>query len=172
LDNTAIRLHQLIGAPLVATLQVDAQAAGVNAAFIERIALERQTARSTRADVDRLQMVEFDSPLQDASGRIATKRQRLPALSLLPIPLMQVERAQFEFAFRVRSHTRRAPHLAASALENLGVAHRDFLTSRPIELKGTIGTGTTAPGAPVADIRITLTVRVKHVDNPASPGEG
>jgi hypothetical protein len=120
-DPEAMQLFQIIGAPLLAVIQAEAQAAQVSAEFIKRIgfdsppaaagqaaggaagALGEPTALQDGGALGGLRMAEFRIERYGADGSPQPLVARVPVLSLFPIPLLQVKHADFEFDIRVLS---------------------------------------------------------------------
>src|SRR5262249_43715001 len=104
-DKEILNLYQLIGAPLLAVVQAETQAAQVSAQFIKHVGFERRPSLSTDAatnitgdrDLEEgghfgdLKMVKFRHQVRDGQGRSETRQIDVPALSLFPIPLLQVK---------------------------------------------------------------------------------
>ena len=132
-DPEALHLFQLIGAPLLAVIQAEAQAAQVSADFIHRIGFEAKTPEETGTqqpgtastapaeqdapspappgpkalqeggDVGKLRVAEFTLDRYAADGTPQPYVVRAPVLSLFPIPLLQIKHADFEFDIRILS---------------------------------------------------------------------
>ena len=132
-DPEALHLYQLIGAPLLAVIQGEAQAAQVSADFISRIGFEKAPTPAPRpatpqggepsvqagpptaaaqsdaallqegGDLGRLRVAEFRIDRYAGDGTPIPYVARVPVLSLFPIPLMQVKHADFDFDIRVLS---------------------------------------------------------------------
>ena len=120
-DPEAMQLFQLIGAPLLAVIQAEAQAAQVSAEFIKRIGFDPPPAAANQAggtaaatpaepkalqdggELGGLRMAEFRIERSGADGKPQALVARVPVLSLFPIPLLQVKHADFEFDIRVLS---------------------------------------------------------------------
>lgn len=131
-DREALRLYQLIGAPLLAVVQAEAQAAQVSADFIRRVGFEQpiEPAPAAPGSVNTLSGPAGAAPgatddqalLQDGGGLGALKIANfsmsrtgpdgnavvhdvhIPVLSLFPIPMLQVKDAEFDFAFKIFEH--------------------------------------------------------------------
>lgn len=133
-DREALRLYQLIGAPLLAVVQAEAQAAQVSADFIRRIGFESSSEPPQAAtNPDRVSGSGGDSgslePAPDANallqqgghlgslkvanfsmnktgpdGKFVAHDVHIPVLSLFPIPILQVKDAEFDFAFKIFEH--------------------------------------------------------------------
>jgi len=98
----SLPLFQIMGAPILALVQAEAQAAQATAEFIERVGFissEDDPPENAR-DVDhigQLRMFTFHYQKPGASGGMETFQVQIPLLSLVPIPSVQVKEAEFEF---------------------------------------------------------------------------
>lgn len=97
-SSQVMDLHQLIAAPLLATVDADSLAARRYLDYLCSVAFEsydRQTGRTGP-----LRMLRFSYQSNDASG--SRKRQvAVPMLSLVPLPLLHVQEADFDFDIHI-----------------------------------------------------------------------
>lgn len=97
-SSQVMDLHQLIAAPLLATVDADSLAARRYLDYLCSVAFEsydRQTGRTGP-----LRMLRFGYRSNDAEG----SRQRqvaIPLLSLVPLPLLHVQEADFDFDINI-----------------------------------------------------------------------
>lgn len=116
-------LQELLAAPLTAVIEADFMAAREFARYIGEYGFQnpRNSAASTGAGANAgeeegpshsgerpphgfigdLRMISFRVDQTDADGKVRPRLVRLPALSLVPLPLLQVKEADFHFAVRV-----------------------------------------------------------------------
>lgn len=110
-------LHDFIAAPLNAVIEADLIAARKFVQYISDYGFEparadddaqganqRATAsgqRRPRGFVGDMRMVSFSVDQVDPDGRTRTRMVRIPALSLVPLPLLQVKEADFRFSVRI-----------------------------------------------------------------------
>ena len=179
-DPEALYLYQLIGAPLLAVIQAEVQAAQASADFIRRVGFEKEPGQPASNDSPA-------SPLQDGGDlgplRIATFRHtrmgpdgrpqdfnvQVPVLSLFPIPLLQVKTADFDFGVRILS---RAP-LDSQDRQDRDVITAtgklkpdDFLSPGRVELKGSVTRGG-GGSLTSAEMHMKVKVRMEQADLPA-----
>src|SRR5262245_29108466 len=127
-DKEILSLYQLIGAPLMAVVQAEAQAAQASADFIKEIGFERKLPSAAVADKPEdtrslqeggnfrdLTMLQFKHDVRGSDGVVRTHQMNVPVLSLFPIPLLQVKDAEFDFAIRILDHVARGPQLPSKA---------------------------------------------------------
>lgn len=97
-SSQVMELHQLIAAPLLATVDADSLAARRYLDYLCTVAFEsydRQTGRTGP-----LRMLRFSYNSTDATG--SRKRQvAVPMLSLVPLPLLHVQEADFDFDINI-----------------------------------------------------------------------
>jgi uncharacterized protein DUF2589 len=123
-DPEALYLYQLIGAPLLAVVQAEAQATQVSAEFIKRVGFDPPKSQGPVPAVDPaaagtpegepllgsmqdggefgdLRMARFQIDRMGADGQSRPHVAQIPVLSMFPIPLLQVKHADFEFDIRI-----------------------------------------------------------------------
>jgi hypothetical protein len=108
-ENFAHPLYQLIGAPLLALVQAERQAAQATAEFIENIGFERApTVASENASeaekgdsLGKLKMATFTNQMKGPNGELKEMKVQVPLLSLLPIPALQIKDAELEFYVKI-----------------------------------------------------------------------
>ncbi len=97
-SSQVMDLQQLIAAPLLATVDADSLAARRYLDYLCTVAFEsydRQTGRTGP-----LRMLRFSYQSNDATG--SRRRQvALPMLSLVPLPLLHVQEADFDFDINI-----------------------------------------------------------------------
>jgi len=97
-DLRALPLQELIGAPLVALVQAQALAARATVDFVEQVGF---IPGSDAGDPASLRMAEFHYEKNDATGTPATFAARVPVLSLVPVPGIQIKNARIAFTAKI-----------------------------------------------------------------------
>ena len=180
-DPQALQLFQLIGAPLLAVVQAEAQAAQVSAQFIKSVGFAAPASGAPNLPVDRPETRKFTESLQDggdlgdlktaefrverrnADGTVQTQVVKVPVLSLYPIPLLQVKDAEFDFHIQVLG---RVSFKNDKDLDDEGMPPaREFLARNRVELTGLLTSSNEATRGSRADIRVK--VRMEQSDLPA-----
>lgn len=166
-DLRSLPLHDLIGAPLVAVVQAQAQAAKATVDFIERVGFEAGETRSSERDAGALRMAEFRYSKLDEAGRPAEFVARVPVLSLVPIPAIQVRSAKIAFAARI---TDAVAERAETSQTRQRLAERpSWLEPALTQLRG--GLATVSGGAAGrAEGRYELTVELELEQAPVAAG--
>ena len=186
-DKEVLRLYQLIGAPLLAVVQAEAQAAQVSASFIQDIGftrvkpsrasgVEAAAAEATApigtvqsgGDIGDLKMLQFNHQVRSTDGIVRTHQMNVPVLSLFPIPLLQVKDAEFDFTIRILDHESRGPQPrtdpTAAAVQDDGLS--DFLSMNRVELKGAIGRQAPTSAQRTTDVQVNVKIRMEQADVP------
>ena len=103
-DITSIPLYQILGAPLLAMVQAETQAAKTTAQFIEQVGFyteqEAEASGSTYHYGD-LRTVTFNYTKTGVGGEETTFKVAIPILSIVPIPAIQISEANVDFAVEI-----------------------------------------------------------------------
>ncbi len=98
LNSQVMALHQLISAPLVATLEADAMTTRSYINFLQEVAFEP----NPNGDPGLGKLRTFTFQYMQADGRGKTlKSVQIPVISLIPIPLLQIKEATFDFEIKI-----------------------------------------------------------------------
>jgi len=184
-DKEVLNLYQLIGAPLLAVVQAEAQAAQVSAQFIRQIGFTQKPTEAgatpsaseipPHRDLEEggnfgdLKMIQFRHQVRGADGSSRLHEMNVPVLSLFPIPLLQVKDAEFDFAIRILDHEQRGAQLPAASPAKKAVVddREEFLSKSRVELKGTIA-GRQAPSSlqRSTEMQLNVKIRMEQADMP------
>jgi hypothetical protein len=170
-DPEAMHLYQLIGAPLLAVVQAEAQAAQTSADFIKRVGFESATPPGTPekmlqdgGDIGDLRMATFKVDRPGPNGTIQPHAISIPVLSLLPIPLLQVKDAEFSFSIRVLT---RVPLQSSEDDKQPGMPpSKDYLAPDRVEMKGLLAPHRSM-GDQSSEMNINVKVRMEQADLPS-----
>jgi len=179
-DPEALHLFQILGAPMLAVIQAEAQAAQTSAEFIRRVGFQPRLGGSGDAapaddhrtlqdggELGDLKMAEFRIDRPGADGTPQALNVSMPVLSLFPIPLLQVKDAQFDFDLKV---TTRVPLAERDDMSKDPPADlsSDFLSPSRVELKGFLTSPSKRnPGTASNEANIKVRVRIEQSDLPA-----
>lgn len=94
----AIDFGSLLGAQVTALVEAELEAAESTSQFIEAVGFEKDKDGSLA-----LRMVAFDMVRRDSDGKMRKHTISIPALTLVPLPLLTVESATIDFSARVES---------------------------------------------------------------------
>ncbi len=97
-SSQVMELQQLIAGPLMATIEADALAAEKYLNYLMRVAFESYNPQT--GETGKLRMMTFSYNEQDVNG--PRKRMvSIPLLTLVPLPLLHVEEADFDFDIKI-----------------------------------------------------------------------
>ena len=167
-DQTdVVPLEELIAAPLKAVVDADFKAARRAADYIERYGFERP---ERPGDLGSLQMVSFRFEQLGSDGQLRPVEARIPRLSMVPLPLLSVKRADFDFDVHVY-HAEPPPPRAPLTLSRVTPGSRDdaetdlrWRASLAARGKGDL---TTPDLAPHVDANMRVRVAMEPSDLPA-----
>lgn len=119
-----------MGAQLTALIEAEAESAETSARFIQAVGFDHDANGAQR-----LRTVSFLMRRQDADGVERTHRIEIPALTLVPIPLLTIESAQIDFHATVDEIVPAAevPADAAAPAPKRSLTERIFGTPRKRE---------------------------------------
>jgi hypothetical protein len=108
----ALKLHELLGATMVAVIQADALAAKATLEYIEAVGFVAPPEGDEEGDETettaggRLRMASFRYRKRDETDEVADFVAEVPILALVPIPALQVKDAEFSFAVKIEDITK------------------------------------------------------------------
>lgn len=97
-SSQVMELQQLIAGPLIATIEADSLSARKYLDYLMRIAFESYDP--VTGETGELRMLTFSYNEQDVNG---SRKQtvHIPILTLVPLPLLQIQEADFDFDIKV-----------------------------------------------------------------------
>jgi len=95
-NSQVMELKDLIATPLLATLEADAMTTAGYVDFLKEVAFEADG----RDGLGKLRTFTFQYDQTDSSGK-TLKTVEIPVISLIPIPLLQIREATFDFDIRI-----------------------------------------------------------------------
>jgi hypothetical protein len=101
IEQTALSLYQLLGAPLYALIQAETYAANATAEFIEKVGFEAPEESEVEGDLGKLRTLTFKQERRGPDGQAASYKVEVPLLSMLPIPALQIQEAELEFFVKI-----------------------------------------------------------------------
>ncbi len=168
--ESALSLHQLMGAPLQALVDAEAKAAFATAMFIKEVGFSKKEGEPEE-DFGDLRMVTFRHDKIDADGNKRTFKVEVPLLSLVPIPALQIKDADLDFFVKIVEN----PKVTKTAeIEDTEKRLRlsGFSESPPRDLKGTIGRAQHGVSRKNAlEMQIKVRIRMEQADVPAGLGK-
>lgn len=121
-SSQVMELQQLIAGPLIATIEADALSAQKYLDYLMRMAFESYNPRT--GETGKLRMLTFNYNEQDVNGP-RRRSVSIPLLTLVPLPLLHVEEADFDFDIKI------IDALSDSVEEKFSVEEGKSVTNRP-----------------------------------------
>lgn len=150
-------LQEMLGIAIADLARGESLAAQASLDFIQAVGFRRRDDAEPD-DLGELRMVSFRYRQLDPSGKETTREVQIPLLSLVPLPLLQISKAQIELAVRV-DEARRLPDtrkvkVPLSALGNERREHE--LLGTVVPLPATSATQRDTAGLPTMMFRVEL----------------
>lgn len=98
----SLTLDQIIGLPLQSIVKSETLAAQATVDYIKNVGFNG-TASDDPNDYGSLVMIHFNYKTTDDDGEIITTTFSVPLLSLVPIPLMQIQEANIDYTINIDS---------------------------------------------------------------------
>jgi hypothetical protein len=95
-NSQVMDLKQLIASPLIATLEADAMTTMSYVNFLKEVAFEADD----NGGLGKLRTFTFQYYQNDKGGK-TLKAVQIPVISLIPIPLLQIKEATFDFDIKI-----------------------------------------------------------------------
>lgn len=163
-QREVLSLSQLIGAPIHALVDAEAQSAMATARFIRNVGFKSLGDAET-SDFGDLQMARFRTIQRGEDGQEQSVEVQIPLLTLLPIPALQIQDATLEYIVKV-IQTESLPEARAEASRALGEG-----TQLPIEapatMRATFASEPRPGGRRSMDMLVKMKVRIEQADMPA-----
>jgi hypothetical protein len=178
----ALSLYQLIGAPLHALVEAEAQAAMATARFVELVGFDGTkepadgTGSETASDWGQLRVARFRQQLQRPDGGIEERTIEIPTLSLVPIPALQIKNAELEYVVKIidtevyRAKPGGLPRSAAKEVAGAKTADGDDadLPEHQVDLKVAFARDSSVTsGRRSLDMQVKMKVNVEQADLPS-----
>lgn len=95
-DLSSVPLYQIIGAPLLALVQAETQAAQATSNFIQQVGFY-----DDEDGISRLKVVTFRYSRIGVDGNPVEFTVEIPVLSIVPIPTIEIKEATLDFAVEI-----------------------------------------------------------------------
>lgn len=163
-DLRSLRLFEILGAPMIAIVQAEAQAAQATAEYIESIGFET-TKGADGKEVERLRTAKFRYSKLDANDEPAEFEIEVPLLAMVPIPGVQVKSAKVSLSVRVTDAAEEDSASGGARPPASGgtTGRPDFLRPKLLQLRGGIaprqsggGQQASRPGSYELDVEIEI----------------
>lgn len=159
--DSALSLTQLIGAPIRALVEAEAQAAMATANFIRSVGFV-QDGSGNFGKLGDLQMASFLRKRRNAQGEEETVEVQIPLLTMLPIPALQIRDAELEYTVKILdTELSRSDSPAAQQASALG------MPDVPATLRATLARDTRSEHRRSLDMLVKMKVNIEQSDMPA-----
>lgn len=136
----AIPFGHLIGAPLVAVIEAQAQAAQTTVEFIQKVGFTNGNVASGGQEVDAgdVRMVKFNYTKTNAtSGATAAASLDVPVLSIVPVPFIRIEEATIDFTAKIVDIVKEDVHTVMNSTTEVTGGYGNFLSPVKVGFKST-----------------------------------
>ncbi|MDX2361876.1 MAG: DUF2589 domain-containing protein [Crocinitomicaceae bacterium] len=157
----SLPFHQIIGAPLTAIVEGQAQAAQATAEFIERVGFI-QPEDGSNGEIGKLRMVSFSYSKTDMEGELKQYKLEIPLLSMVPIPSIEVKEAELEFNIKVADVQKVQGQTQVS---DSSAQPGDWMAKERIELRTTMGKMQNSESRKT-DIQMNVKIKLQQADIP------
>ena len=124
-SSQVMELQQLIAGPLIATIEADALSAQKYLDYLMRVAFESYNPQT--GETGKLRTLTFNYTEQDVNGP-RRKTVSIPLLTLVPLPLLHVEEADFDFDIKILDALSENVEETFSVAEGKSVVNRSETT--------------------------------------------
>ena len=149
-------LRDLLGVLVRDLIDAEAQAAQATVDFLRRVGFVGDRTDDAN-DWGQLRFVRFSFSIPDLESGTKTRTIRVPLLSLLPIPLQQIDQAEYDFFVRVEEVRADVTHTMPATGGDVGVA---------VDLLCDIAPQDLASAKATADPRVHVKLIIKQSDLP------
>ncbi len=166
-DLKSLPLSDIIGAPVSAIVQAEANAARTAIEFIERVGFQKDPDAppgSSALDVGQLRMVEFGYTKPDENGNPAQFVARIPLLALFPIPGIRVSTAKVAFTAKITdAFTETTSDQAEGSAEGNGM-----FGEPQVQFRGSVVSASSTSNTTTASYDLNISLELEQ--SPVSPG--
>lgn len=164
-QSEVLSLSQLIGAPIHALVDAEAQSAMATARFIRNVGFT-PPRDGEAGDFGDLQMARFTTRRQLENGEEEAVEVQIPMLTLLPIPALQIRDASLEYVVKV-IQTEALPAAHRQVVETLGERDSMPRIEPPATMRATFASDSRSSGRRSMDMLVKMQVRIEQADMPA-----
>ncbi|NIA68354.1 DUF2589 domain-containing protein [Pelagibius litoralis] len=162
-QSSVLSLAQLIGAPIHALVDAEAQSAMATARFIRSVGFTGNG--DGMGDLGELQMARFKRRHRGADGSDEEVEVQIPLLSMLPIPALQIKDAELDYTVKI-VQTEALPQRQAE-VDQLMAAKRQGPTGEPpATLRATFAREQGSNGRRSVDMLVKMKLRIEQADMP------
>lgn len=166
-QSDVLSLSQLIGAPIHALVDAEAQSAMATARFVRAVGFTgpKDGESGGMGDLGELQMARFTRKRRNADGSDEDVEVQIPLLSMLPIPALQIKDAELDYTVKI-VQTEALPQRQAEM--NLLIKPQDSgpLREPPATLRAAFARATHPGDRRSVDMLVKMKLRIEQADMP------
>jgi len=160
-QSGVLSLAQLIGAPIHALVDAEAQSAMATARFVRSVGFTGEG--EGMGDLGELQMARFSRKRRNADGTEEDLEVQIPLLSMLPIPALQIKDAELDYTVKI-IQTEAMPSRRAESDQLMPGGE---LREPPATLRASFARDSRPGDRRSIDMLVKMKLRIEQADMPA-----
>ena len=165
-QSGVLSLAQLIGAPIHALVDAEAQSAMATARFVRAVGFTGPADGSNgMGDLGELQMARFTRRRRNADGTEEDVEVQIPLLSMLPIPALQIKDAELDYTVKI-VQTEALPQRQAEVNQLMTPQQQGPLREPPATLRAAFAREPRAGDRRSVDMLVKMKLRIEQADMP------
>lgn len=165
-QSGVLSLAQLIGAPIHALVDAEAQSAMATARFVRAVGFTGPADGSDgMGDLGELQMARFTRKRRNADGTEEDVEVQIPLLSMLPIPALQIKDAQLDYTVKI-VQTEALPQRQAEVNRLMTPHDAGPLREPPATLRAAFARDPRPGDRRSVDMLVKMKIRIEQADMP------
>jgi len=166
-QSDVLSLAQLIGAPIHALVDAEAQSAMATARFVRAVGFTgpKEGEPGGMGDLGDLQMARFTRRRRNADGTEEDVEVQIPLLSMLPIPALQIKDAELDYTVKI-VQTEALPQRQAEVNQLIRPQDAGPLREPPATLRAAFAREPRAGDRRSVDMLVKMKLRIEQADMP------
>ncbi|GAB4357578.1 MAG: hypothetical protein Kow00114_09220 [Kiloniellaceae bacterium] len=165
-QSGVLSLAQLIGAPIHALVDAEAQSAMATARFVRAVGFTGPADGSDgMGDLGELQMARFTRRRRNADGTEEDVEVQIPLLSMLPIPALQIKDAELDYTVKI-VQTEALPQRQAEVNQLMTPQQQGPLREPPATLRAAFARDPRPGDRRSVDMLVKMKLRIEQADMP------
>ncbi|MEQ8355344.1 MAG: DUF2589 domain-containing protein [Kiloniellaceae bacterium] len=166
-QSDVLSLAQLIGAPIHALVDAEAQSAMATARFVRSVGFtgSDESGAGGMGDLGELQMARFTRRRRKADGTAEDVEVQIPLLSMLPIPALQIKDAELDYTVKI-IQTEALPQRQAEVNQLMTPREAEPLREPPATLRAAFAREPRPGDRRSVDMLVKMKLRIEQADMP------
>lgn len=165
-QSGVLSLAQLIGAPIHALVDAEAQSAMATARFVRAVGFTGPADGSNgMGDLGELQMARFTRRRRNTDGTEEDVEVQIPLLSMLPIPALQIKDAELDYTVKI-VQTEALPQRQAEVNRLMTPQQQGPLHEPPATLRAAFAREPRPGDRRSVDMLVKMKLRIEQADMP------